>query len=257
MIRFEYDPQLVEQATFLAARNDTTRECALHETLDPLYAIPDRELRQREFRIAYGRLFHLNGLDRIIPAYTAAFPHINRYLTRCLIREAERARAQIIDLYNDKTGDTSAQILIIALCPDFLLNPTRLAPWMYRQLQHVEDMLDSGFAYDRTLPGVSTAQQNLIRDRYAALWDTYVEGRLIRAGKIDDQGIERLWQSFCRAFTYAGQSPSRLEFDELLNSNDRTHAQLISWAAGDALQNGILEGGGNEHSAEKDLCKVA
>ena len=257
MMRFDYDPQLVEQAAFLAARREPERECELHQVVDPLYRIGDAELRQRAFRDAYAELFRRFGLERIVPACCRLFPVMTTTLERCIVREAERSRAQSVDLYREKVegGERDKSVLIMALCPECLLDESRLRPWMYRQLQHVEDMLDPQFGYERSLPAGSTIQQNLVRDRYAALWDVYVEGRLIRAQRIAQDGVDGRWGSFSRAFTRDGRGPSRLTFEKLLNANDLTHARLMSWAT----QPGILsqgEGGFDDRRESAESCAV-
>lgn len=234
MMRFEYGPQLVEQATFLASRSDPERECAMHELLDPLFRIDDTESRQRAFRDAYGVLFRRFGLDEIVPAQARAFPLLRTRLGRCIVREAERRRAQSADLYRDKSKEGTndgERVLIIALCPECLVDQDRLCPWLLRQLRHIEDMVDERFGYECELPGASAVQQNLIRDRYGLLWDIFVECRLLRSGRISGDGVGALRRSFEKAFTRDGQSPSRVDFDRLLKRDDLTHAQLMSWAA--------------------------
>ncbi len=232
-MRFDYDPKLVEQATFLAARRDPEKECALHEAIDGIYKVADMELRRRTFRRTYGELFRRFGLERTVSALVSEFTLVSEKLARCVVREAERAQAQCVDLYRDKNmggeglGD---QVLIMAVCPDALLDSTRLAPWLYRQLQHVEDMLDERFAYDPNLPPAPVMQQNIIRDRYAALWEILIEGKLRRAGKVAAHPMERLWTVFAGAFPGNGSSASRRVFDTLLTVSDYTHPQLLAWA---------------------------
>lgn len=233
MIHYEYDPQLVEQATFLTARQDAEKECALHEALDKLYRTDDLELKQRLFREAFAELFCRFGLDRVIPACVQDFPLITTRLGRCIIREAERARAQSVDLYREKsrsTAEFAGQVMIMALCPNALVKPMRMAPWLYRQLQHVEDMLDERFAYTPDLPQASVPQQNALRQRYAAVWDIYVEGRLLRAGKIDQGNVPELWSAFCKAFACDVGEPARTQFESLLASGSLTHPQILAWA---------------------------
>lgn len=233
MMKFEYDPRLVEQATFLAARRVPERECAMHERLDPLYRIADAESRQRAFREAYSELFRRLGLDRIVPAFVLEFPLLSGRIGRCIVREADRRRAQSVDLYRDTSGDGAngdERVLIIALCPECLVDQDRLRPWLYRQLRHIEDMVDERFEYERELPGTSTAQRNLVRDRYALLWDIFVEGRLIRSGILTRDGTVGLQASFDSVFSQGSASPSRLGFEWLLDQDGLTHAQLMSWA---------------------------
>jgi hypothetical protein len=248
MMKFEYDPQLVEQATFLAARSNPENECAMHELLDPLYRIGDAELRQRAFRDAYGKLFRRFGLDRIVPAYAGAFPLLSRRLGRCIVREAERRRVQSADLYRDKSegrANVGEQVLIIALCPECLVDQDRLCSWLNRQLRHIEDMVDERFAYECELPAGTPVQQNLIRDRYAILWDIFVESRLIRSGVLGSDGVGGLWLSFSKAFTRNGRTPSKAVFERLWAAGNLTHPQLMFWATEPCqlLENG--EGGSN------------
>lgn len=233
MMTFEYDPRFVEQATFFAVRNDPERECIMHEALDPLYRIHDPELRQREFRRAYGDLFRRFDLDRIVPSYTRSFPLLSERLGRCLVREADRRKSQSADLYREKSPGSTAdgeRVLIIALCPDCLMDADRLGPWMYRQLRHIEDMVDDRFAYECELPPAPAIQRNLMRDRYALLWDIFVEGRLLRSDMIGHDGVGALNASFDKVFARNGSMPAATIFDRMMNVDDLTHPMLVRWA---------------------------
>ncbi len=254
MIRFEYDPQLVEQATFLAARQDAEKECTLHETLDRLYCIDDGELRQRLFREWNGGLFRRFGLDQVVPSYVRGFPLINGGLERCVVREADRARAQSVDLYREKSGGETAlghRVMIVALCPDAFLEPGRLGPWLYRQLQHIEDMLEERFAYEPNLPDLAAPRQNAVRDRYAAIWDVYVEGRLIRSGKLQEDNVQRLWPVFCKAFPSDAVSTVRGMFEKVLAADVLTHPQILAWATEPRR---LFQGEGEDVRSEVEVC---
>lgn len=232
-MRYEYDPNLVEQATFLAARGHSEKECALHELLDPLYKFSDPELRQRAFREAYGELFRRFGLEQVVPSHVRRFDLITLQLGRCVVREAERSRAQCVDLYRENPEDskgTGGRVLILALSPESILDEARLGPWLLRQLQHVEDMLDDRFAYECELPGDSAMQRNLIRDRYAVLWDIFVESRLSGSGMVLHSDMDAMWRTFTKAFTRAGRDSSRAVFEKLWSAERLTHGQLLAWA---------------------------
>lgn len=258
-MRFEYDPNFVEQATFLSAKRDPVQECASHDVLDPLYRMTDVELRRRAFRAAHGDLFRRFGLDGLVPHAVDEFPLLAEHLNCCLVREAERTRAQSVDLYtrkSDSSNEVGEPTLIIALCPESLLDHQQLTPWLRRQLQHVEDMVNERFGYDTRLPAVSPVQQNLIRDRYAVLWDIYVEGRLIRSGKLDDSAIQQLWVSFSKAFRLDGQCPSRTTFERLLETNELTHTQMMFWATNLEVFSEIVEGENHARIQESNCCAV-
>ena len=71
MLRIQYEQSLVETTVFLAVRHDEPLECALHSIIDPLYAIPDEELRQREFGAVFRDFFTKLALDRLITGLLA------------------------------------------------------------------------------------------------------------------------------------------------------------------------------------------
>lgn len=250
-IRLDYDPRFVEQATFLAARGAPERECALHEKTDPLYRIDDAELRQRAFREAYAELFRQFGLERPVTTVIMEFPLIRERLPRGVIHEADRRRSQAVDLVTENGfASSGGRVLMIALCPEVLLDRDVLEPWLRRELLHVEDMLDEAFGYSDDVPGDSPCERNLVRERYGVLWNIYVEGRLRRMGKISSDDENRLWGLFARAFARHGQPPDYHAFARILNSDRLTHSQLMRWARQNYIESEIKEGTGDERCFE-------
>ncbi|MHC4090556.1 MAG: hypothetical protein ACYSVY_09820 [Planctomycetota bacterium] len=101
---------------------------------------------------------------------------------------------------------------------------------MRRDLLHVTDMLDERFAYQREAIAGLPARQNLVRDRYRVLWDTFVEGRLDREGRGDRAAAERLKGLFSRVFANPDGSACLQAFDRVFRTETLDHGSLLKWA---------------------------
>ena len=233
MIRMEYDPSLVEETVFLAARRDARVECDLHEAIDPFYKIADQELRTGAFRDVAAEFFRQLRLDRVVPSFLAERPSIGQHVHACVVFEAANGKTQSADVFVKHNPACAQQVqltLVIRVCPDSLLDVVRLAPWLRRELLHVADLVDPAFGYNGDDISGPPHQQKLTRDRYRVLWDIYVEGRLVREGWVDNEMKPRLWSAFVRGFTYQGHVPPRGKFERILGADRLTHRQLLEWA---------------------------
>jgi hypothetical protein len=117
-------------------------------------------------------------------------------------------------------------------------------------------MLDGRFAYDPNLPVLPAVQQNIIRDRYAALWDVFVEGRLIRSGRLRNDDVNRVWGAFAKAFARNKDAAPRRVFEKLLGASELTHAQLLRWATQPDCLLGKGDGGENVASEKEFACTM-
>ena len=232
-MKIEYDPILVDQATYLAARGDSLTERKLRSEIDPLYLIEDGDRREAEFRKVFSEHFVALGLDRVLLELLAERPTISEGVGTCIVREAARARAQSAELFvrggSAEIGPDS-RTLMVQLCPTSLVEPDAVRPLMRRELLHVADMLDESFDYaPEDIEGIP-ATRNLIRDRYRVLWDTYVESRLLRDSRVSGRRLELLRRNFQRAFTTGGRTPASTVFDQISGMTALTHTQMLQWA---------------------------
>lgn len=233
MLTIEYEQSLVETAVFLAVRRDEKLECEFHLAIDPLYEIPDAELRQREFGPVFRAFFTRLGLDRVIAGLTAERLLIGEHVGRCIVREAPRARAESAELFVRKTENgepATNRTLVIQACPPSLIDSERFVHRMRRELLHVADMLDDRFGYERVTFSGEPSRQNLMRDRYRVLWDVYVEGRLRREGLGANPKTARLRQAFDKVFAHAPLPSQDGAFARVLDAPALTHRMLLEWA---------------------------
>lgn len=232
-MHIEYDPQLIEQAVFLAARRDPELERELHAVVDPSYDQPAGEARDARFRDVYAAFSARLRLHRPLSELLAERPLIAGNVGRCIVREAARANAESAELFVRRTDGTATprdRTLLIQVCPKFLLDTERLAHRMRRELLHVADMLDEQFAYRLAVISGLPARRDLVRDRYRVLWDTYVQGRLAREDRADDGYTQSLRRMFAAAFNGCGGPSQDSAFQRVFSAATLTHDQLLGWA---------------------------
>jgi hypothetical protein len=227
----EYEQLLVESAVFLAVRRDGRLECEFHLAIDPLYEIPDEELRQRHFGPIFREFFTKLKMDRLIDALMAERPLIGDCVDRCVVREAGRAKDESAELFVQSDGDQIAKRnMVVQICPQSFIESARFVRLMRRDLLHIADMLEERFGYERAEFSGPLSQQNLQRDRYRVLWDAYVESRLYREGRAGDTELARLERSFDRVFANVSPMPDAGVFRRVFDAPVLTHRTLMHWA---------------------------
>jgi len=232
MLIIEYEQSLVETTVFLAVRNDAQLVCELHAIIDRLYEIPDEELRQREFVPVFRAFFTRLGFDGLIAGLLAERPLVGELVDRCVVRDAPRRKAQSAELLVqvDRCGkEKIGRTLVIQICPQSFLETRRLIALMRRELLHVADMLDERFGYVREAFSGDPSRQNLQRDRYRVLWDTYVEGRLEREQFGIDGEKDRLERSFGRVFANHMAATGGGVFAGIFDAPALTHRNFMDW----------------------------
>jgi hypothetical protein len=233
MPRCEFHPSLVEQATFLAARRDYATERILRADLDKVYRDVEPDERDGCITQVYGRWFVELRLDEPIRVCIAERPVIGQRVGCCHVGEAAGRRRENVELFvraNPSKGVEAVRTLTIDLCPESLVEPDRLTPWLRRELLKVSDMLDDAFGYSPILPKAHRARQNLIRDRYAVLWDAYVEARLKNAADAAGGPSRNLRERFERAFAVDGTRASATLLSLMPQLASVTHDRLLEWA---------------------------
>jgi hypothetical protein len=119
----------------------------------------------------------------------------------------------------------------IQLRPESLLDPEGLLALLRHEFLHLDDMLDPAFAYRPVLPPSEAGPtfDRLLQDRYRALWDATIDGRLVLAGLASSSLRDRRLQDFTRTFPMFGErAPSAL--DRLFAGGPHTHGDLVAFA---------------------------
>lgn len=227
----EYDPRLVEEAVLLALAGHL-EEPDFRAERDAVYEVSDAAARERRFLALHARWFERLELHEPLRAALNDQPLVMERVARCMCRLARRKKDEGAELFVDALRRDRPPVLGLALLPDTLLDES-VAAFLRHELQHVADMLDPAFAYEPSLPRLEggPARDRLLADRYRVLWDTYIDGRLVRGGRISPCARQRRLREFETAF--AGFT------DDLTGTFDRffdpprplTHADLARFAA--------------------------
>ena len=95
-------------------------------------------------------------------------------------------------------------------CPcgaERLQDQRRVAVYLRHELSHLQDMVDPaffGYVPELTVSHASVSQQRLARQRYTVLWDTSIDGRLIRSGRSTIATRQERRLEFTNTFGFSG-----------------------------------------------------
>ena len=230
-MQVHYEQTLVEECVFRATRADPALEREMHAALDPIYALRKKSNGESDaqFQNVFSAFFARLKLDGVIVDLLAEQPQIAESVSRCIVSQAERQRAESAELFSKKQ-DVTHRTLMIRITPDSLISPNRAAGHLRRELFHVADMVNDTFAYRPDQIDEINPRRNLILDRYRVYWDIYIEGRLYRRQQGDPRAMNRLRHALPRTLGVDYTDHSRAIFDQLFTARQLTHQQLLSWA---------------------------
>ncbi|MFQ5525431.1 MAG: hypothetical protein ACE5GX_04150 [Thermoanaerobaculia bacterium] len=228
----EFDPRLVEDSVLAAVRSEALDENRrFHREREAIYEIADPATRESGFLDFYGRWFLRLGLGRPVRRAIGQYPSIGTDTSRALMVPVLKAGDEFADLQGYRAGD-SRPILLLRIRVATLIASDRITHWLHRELLHIADMLDPEFGFERSLGADEDGpvMESLLRERYRALWDTTVDGRLEARGQLAP-GQKRLRRAdFLNCFRMlGGEGPT--VFERFFNTRRPTHAELADFAA--------------------------
>jgi hypothetical protein len=112
-----------------------------------------------------------------------------------------------------------------------LLSPDTLLTFLRHELFHIADMVDPAFSYEPALPPseVGPSYDSLLRDRYRAVWDATIDGRMLRRGWLASSTRIRCLAEFAVAFPMLGDRTERI-FAAFFDQEPHKHAQFVAFA---------------------------
>ena len=230
----QFDARLAEEALLLAITGHP-EERQFRRMRDRIYEVEDMEERERRFQDCHAEWFQHLALDRPLRIVFEENPALRQRTRICAVTIAVSTRDEGADLYGTaespaETGDSKPSIAI-KLRPRTLLNTASLLPLLRHELTHVADMMEPGFGYEPVLPKseFGTTYDNLVRERYKVLWDTWIDGRLHRRGLSGPVSREKRRDQFLQAFPTLGPSAEEV-FSKLWESTVQTHQAFMERA---------------------------
>ena len=235
MLAIEYAPELVEEAVFLAVRG-RPRESGFRRQRDRAYEVRDLEAREAAFRKLHGEWFERLDLGRPIVRALEEQPSIAAATQGCRVGPARAREEEGAELFVRPgaagAGEPERRWVVVRLRPEALSVPERLFHFLRHEFFHVADMLDAQFGYEPHLPPAAAgpAHERLLRDRYRALWDAVIDGRLARLGRLPASARHDRLRDFVRAFRGLGAATEQA-FARFFDGAPCTHADLVAFAS--------------------------
>ena len=238
-----YDPRLVEEAVFHLQRDNFVRT-ELDEERKRIYEVADPDHRERQFVALNHAWFNRLGLGDGVEAALREQPLITAQVSNCFVLCAAQANQEGAELFvaQDLRKDHQRHTLRLLLRPALLLNTTSLKTFLRHEFFHIADMLDAAFGYEPTLPRAEggPTYDTLITGRYRVLWDTTINGRMLRRGWCDASIRDQQFGEFVHAFPMLQDRLEEL-FSRFFDSEQPKHADLACFAFDPRLAGGTLQ----------------
>lgn len=224
----EFHARLVEEAVW-AAFPGRDESVDFHRDRERLYSVTDPAERESAFASLHWAWFERLGLAVPVAAALKERETVLAPARRILFGPSLNERPEGAELYVARPGEFT---VVVNLRPRTLVDGTLCLSFLRRELLHVCDMLDPDFAYEPRLPpgDIGPAQERRLQDRYRALWNCSVDGRLVRLGHLDSAVRAERSDEFRRAFASLSDSAGAC-FDRIFSGARPTHPQLVRIAA--------------------------
>jgi hypothetical protein len=249
-VNLVYRPRLIEEAVF-RAHHDRSDSGELDQRRNPIYEIADLDERERLFQELNRAWFERLGLGKVIEQCLQEQPLIGAHVERCFVVGATQAKEEGAELFvapDQRENSHARRTLRLLIRPESLLDPDELATFLRHELFHISDMLDPAFAYEPTLPKAEggPTYDTLITNRYRALWDVTIAGRMLRRGWCTATVREPQLDDFRAAFPMLDKGCEE-SFERFFDAAEPRHKELAAFAfdpraATDNLSNQAVAG---------------
>jgi hypothetical protein len=232
MMRFTYDPELIEEVVLLWERTAMPAERGkFRRERDGVYEIADGERREASFKTLHQRWFVRLAFGASVERLVNEPSEIAGRVRTVRVLRALTRREECADIVDHFVPTGPQPLLLLRLRPQTLLDSAAVTRLLRHELMHVTDMLDPRFGYERALPSSDggPSADNIVRDRYRVLWDVTIDGRLARMGLIDPAVRQKRLQEFAAAFPVLGEACAAA-FDEWFGGSEPTHERLMAFA---------------------------
>lgn len=225
-----FSPDLVEEAVLRAIVGHPD-EPDFRRARDPLYRLPAEE-REEAFARIHETWFERLGLGEPLRWALGELPELAAGCARCVVGRAFSPADETVDLLvAPEEEGRGARSVLVRVRIATLAEARRCLSWLRAELLKVADMIDPAFGYEPTLPvSGDPAHERLARERYRAIWDASVAGRLARRGDAGKDVIAGARRTFATAFPMLGAALDE-SFQRFVDCESRTHAEWAAFAA--------------------------
>jgi hypothetical protein len=232
-MEIDYEPRFVDEAVLRAAAARPEGRLFYRER-ERAYALDDPDERALAFDRLSATWFDRLGLAQPLRAALAEQPLVGAAIARCAVgrppHPRDRGAELLVRTAPGTTPGAAARLLRLLLPPEILLAPAIATPFLRRELQHIADMLDPAFGYEPRLPPAAggATHERLLRDRYRVVWDTTVDGRLLRRGWHAPAVRAERHDEFMRTFAALGDAAPRA-FARFFEDPAPSHRAIVAF----------------------------
>ena len=228
-----FDPQLLEETVF-AALKDNSDAKRFHRERTRIYEILSTQEREQRFRELHHAWFQRLRLADAIRQALAEQPTLSSRVGSCVVLRALGKNQEGAELFvsaDEGQSDRERKTVRLLLRAESLLNRSKLLEFLRHELFHIADMLDQAFGYEPSLPPseAGPAYDSLLRERYKALWDAAINGRLVKRGWLSESARAQHLSDFATAFPMLGDETEKI-FSRFFDDERHTHAELVAFA---------------------------
>jgi hypothetical protein len=250
-----YDPRLVEEAVFHAQRDRYISQ-ELQEARNRIYEVADADEQESLFNDLNRSWFVRLGLGKTIERALQEQPIITEQVENYFIVRATHRKQEGAELFVARESDRNKlphRNVRVLLRPESLFDAEALTIFLRHEFFHIADMLDPRFTYEPTLPRAEggPTYDTLIINRYGVLWDTTINGRMVRRGWLTDAVHDQQLRDFCQAFPMLEEKGEEY-FRRFFNADQPKHSELAAFALDPRTVAGHLGG----HSAAGSHCPL-
>jgi hypothetical protein len=222
----QLDPRLMEEAVMLHM-NGHLQEDEFRRARDRIYELSDEEERHNQFDQFHQQWFTRLNLRHSLIKALGEHPLLMRETGGCRVGRAVFPKEEGADLYG-----ASPMTVVLKLRPESLLDHSALLAFLRHEFTHLTDMLDPCFNYEVELPKseIGPSYDNVIRERYRVLWDTWIDGRLLHRGWAGEEARLQRLAEFRATFQMLGES-AHTKFLEWFESPFHTHKEMVAFAS--------------------------
>lgn len=229
-----FDPQWIEEAVFAALR-DGAEAAIFHNERNRLYEVSATEARERQFRELYYSWFRRLKLADVIEQALSEQPALFSRADSCIVQRAIAKQQEGAELFvraDPELSDREKRTVRLLLRTESITKRSELLNFLRHELYHVVDMLDPNFGYEPALPSVAGGPTHdaLLRERYKAFWDTFIDGRMVRRGWLPESTRGERLCSFALVFPMFGEATKRI-FELYFDKESHTHAEFVGFAS--------------------------
>lgn len=244
-VKIQFDPAFVEEAVFLKIKSLGDQDPLtklFHHAREQIYE--DNQSLEGEggaFHKFYKNYFIKMGIQAIFEGIFMESPMLYQSNLTIFVRKVWETKQEGAELYRLGAFKT----VYVGLKAVRILDRDFLQTLLRHEMMHVSDMLDPEFCYSPSpeFKGKSEVENDLIRERFAFLWDTYIDARLRCNGWPPVVTVDKRKTDFERLFSLWDHDYRNKIYEEITRKNNLTQRDLLNFASDRCLTKPLGQGG--------------